>query len=171
MQTQTCVVRLTAPLGFTRRWAVVKTWVAFLHGIALTLNLVAGAMVVVGVFLGLRAWCEMHPWKIRFSIRFVLLTTSIIAVGFALRDDVALVTDAFAFWDDLYEIRRFTTLLALDVGFGRVILWVIVRRVRWFAGAASSTDQPTTNHGCTPSHRVILGLGVARSRFLFTIWT
>jgi hypothetical protein len=126
-QSQTCVVRLATPFGFSSRWVVEKTAVTFVHGSALAINLLTGVIIVVGVFLGLRALCEKRQWTIRFSIRSGLLVTAIVAVGFALRDDVALLTGAFAFWDDLYEIGRSVTLVALSLGFVVSVLWIIVR--------------------------------------------
>ena len=120
---QVCSVRLTTPLGFSGHWFVDNTVATFVHGAALVVNSLCGVVISTCAFVALRAICEERQWTIRFSIRSVLLITATVAIGFAIRGDVALATEAFRFWDDLYEIQRSIALLALNLGFLVSILW------------------------------------------------
>lgn len=140
---QLCKVRLAAPLGSSGDWVVDKNLATWVHGAVLAINLLVGLVITACVFVALRALCEKRQWTIRFSVRFALLVPAIAAISFAVRTDIALVTDAFAFWDDLYEFKRLIALLALNLGFVVSIVWLFFRLVRRY-----NVSKPnTTNHG------------------------
>lgn len=144
--------RVSAPFEIASIWAAQTKDIGWLHGSALLVNLIVGTVIVLGMFHAVRAICETQQWRLRISIRMLLLSTTLAAVTLALRDDIATIGSLL----EMEAAPRYVILFVVDVGWIAGIGWIIATLLRHSVGKRSRKPE-TTNQEMHPSPRVDLG--------------
>ena len=88
-------VYLRVRFGNLHRWVVPQSTADVIPICVLGLNLFVGTSIAVAVFFMLRTLIEKLKWKMRFTIRSALVMTTVIAAGFAVRNDMALFVEVY----------------------------------------------------------------------------